>query len=129
MNYIPFRVFYPKVDRTFPAPSDDQKEFASFLTFAGKRVETTEADRQGFCDWIFAGMGNSPHTEDAFSWFRNDRSMSVGDVVFLPESNEWFICDNCGWLVVTEREATLWLNHPRKYGCCMFELSEWKRTF
>ena len=144
---VQFDLIYPSVNRQFPQPSDSEKHIPIVLNMGCELWKTNTAMRQGFCNLIFAGAGNHPGNDydrqfgaefDAGDpginnvhrqWAKAGRmrSMSVGDIVRIdPDNfNEYWVCDSLGWTLLSETEATDWLNFPRNYGCCGFELTEW----
>ena len=106
--------------------------------------QTNTAMRHGFCELIFAGAGNHPglwdgdpdHEFDAGDRGINNvhrqwaeartRSASVGDLVNIDPAglNEWWVCDVCGWTLLTTVQAKNWLEYPRQ-SCSSFELNKW----
>jgi hypothetical protein len=136
MNEVHYRLIYPRVDRVPSAYSEKQRVIDGHLNIGCDSWKTNTAMRKGFCDTIFAGAGNHPHLKSEggqqFDWWRTAkaRSMSVGDVVNIDPAglNEFWICESCGWILLTAEQATSWLEFPRKYGCDMFELREWFAT-
>lgn len=129
MNQVPFRVFYPEVKRVAPNPSDEQREFANFLNIGCDKYKTDKEYLYGFCETLFAGMNHGSGQE--FPWFQEARcrSMSVGDVVFFPETGNYFVCDSCGWAEITQEEFDAWMAYDRQYGCCGFEFAEFQAEF
>lgn len=129
MNKVEFAVVYPKVERKSPNPSDQEQIFTNHLNIGCEGWKTSPAMRQGFCDRIFAGMNAGSQSE--FPWFLKTRvrSMSVGDLVNIdPDGlNEWWVCDSCGWAILTDEQVDSWLAYPRQYGCCSFELADWMK--
>jgi len=145
MNEVHYRLIYPAVSRVPASNSDKQRVIDGHLTIGCASWHSNTAMRKGFCDLIFAGAGNHPglwdgDTEHEFDagdkginkvhqrWQESKvRSMSVGDMVNLDPAglNEFWICDSVGWVLLTPEQATSWLEFPREYGCCGFELSQW----
>lgn len=137
---------YPKLDN-FEAPLAwrSTRSIPIELNIGCPDWETNTAMRHGFCELIFAGAGNHPGLWDGVEghpfesgdrgidnvhrqWaLARTRSASVGDLVNIdPDGlNEWWVCDSVGWVLLTPEQAESWLEYPRQYGCCSFELSEW----
>ena len=142
---VELEVLYPAVNRAWPNPSDTERRFPVVLDVGCSTWKTNAAMRSGFCDLLFAGCGNHPGLYDNVpgipfdsgdpginkvhnQWAANQtRSMSVGDVVIIKELNEAWVCDFCGWVLLTPEQFESWLKYPRKYWCCSFELSEWMK--
>lgn len=140
---VELEVLYPAVNRPWPNPSDTERRFPVVLDVGCSTWKTNTARRQGFCDFLFAGCGNDPGLFDGVvgqpfnavdqryvnihkQWAtQRTRSMSVGDVVIIKELNEAWVCDSCGWALLTPEQVESWLKYPRKYGCCFLELSDW----
>ncbi len=117
----------------YPAVNHDNPTNDPYITSVGKQrsfKHSIDCLHSEVLETLFAGMNGGSGAE--FPWFlgAQARSMSVGDVVKLELDvkidDEWFICDSFGWLPVTPVQAQSWLDFPRKYGCCSFELSKWK---
>jgi len=128
---IDFTVIYPAVNHDNPGNDPYIAKVSKQRTFI-RQVAGGRSDK-GTCDHLFAGMNAGSMQE--FPWFlqAQARSMSVGDVVALYKSDDrivgkWFICDSCGWLEVNATQAQSWLDFDRKYGCCSFELNQWKKS-
>lgn len=130
MIRLNYSVIYPAVDHDNPSNDPYIARVSKQRTFTGK-VAPGRCD-ESTCDHLFAGMNAGSQQE--FPWFlqAKARSMSVGDVVALYKPDEigarWFICDSCGWMTVNATQAQSWLDFKRKYGCCSFELSQWKKA-
>ena len=141
---VELEVVYPAVNRAWPNPSDPERRFLVVLDVGNSTWKTSSARRHHFCSLLFAGCGNHPGLFDGIEpvqpfdsgdrvinnvhnqWAtQRTRSMSVGDLVVIKELNETWLCDNVGWVLLIPEQAESWLKHPRKYGCCSFELSEW----
>jgi len=151
---VELEVLYPAVNRAWPNPSDAERRFSVVLDVGCSDWKTNTAMRHGFCELLFAGCGNHPGLNDMVHYESHDpnfrpafmsgdkgidnvhnqwapvktRSMSVGDVVLIKELNEAWVCDNCGWVLLTPEQVQSWLNYPRQYGCSSFELSDWMKT-
>ncbi len=142
MITLRYNVTYPKVDR-LEYPEGER-------TFRGSiHLDNDPIVRDSICDLLFAGFGNHPGNEQdmGFSDYKfttgnpvidrihqhwaivHARSMSVGDVVHFDDSDTYYICDSSGWLPVNEVTAKSWLNFPREYGCCSFELKKFKKLY
>jgi len=148
MNKIQIEVVYPRVERQFPNPSDDERQFFGEMTIGYETWKTSATIRKGFCEMIFAGCGNHPGLHDGqldMAFDAGDpgvnsvhhqwkeariRSMSVGDLIHLDPAglNEWWMCDAFGFVVLTKEEVDSWLAYPRQYGCCSFEVRKWKKA-
>lgn len=136
-------MIYPAVNRQAPNPSDPERGFYGALS-----LPNDVTPREEVCDILFAGFGNHPGNEMDMGrpgyrfttgnpsidsahlrWqMARARSMSVGDVVNFENSNLYYICDSSGWYIVNKELATSWLKFPRQYGCCSFELRQWKQA-
>lgn len=142
-------VIYPEVFGERHVP---ETRFFINLNIGCESWKTDEEMQKGLCDLLFAGCGNHPGNEWEREWnlgftpafdsgdpginnvhhqweTQKTRSMSVGDMVLIDPKGiaQWFICDSIGWLPVSTKEATSWMIHRRQYGCCSFELNEWKK--
>jgi len=151
---VDFEVIYPGVKRSFPNPSATwhlEKRFSVVLNIGCSGWKTNTAIRQGFCELLFNGFGNHPGLSDSVGYDPQGwqppfdsgdpginnvhsqwaplktRSMSVGDLVVIKEINETWLCDNCGWVLLTPEQVKSWLEYPRQYGCCSFEVSDWMK--
>jgi hypothetical protein len=142
---VDFEVIYPGVERSFPNPSALEKRFPVVLNIGCSGWKTNTTIRQGFCELLFNGFGNHPGNFDGIPGQPFDsgdpginnvhsqwaplktRSMSVGDLVVIKEINETWLCDNCGWVLLTPEQVKSWLEYPRQYGCCSFEVSDWMK--
>ncbi len=120
----------------YPAVNHDNPTNDPYITSVGKQRQFTHSILIGRNDSatlesIFAGWNNGSRQEFSFFLQQRVRSLSVGDVVALYHPNRigalWFICDSCGWMSVNATQAQSWLDFERKYGCCSFELSQWKK--
>jgi hypothetical protein len=127
---IEYTVIYPAVDHD--NPNGDM-----YITSVGKQRSFKHKCPRGknnfdTLETIFAGMNSGSSCE--FDWFLGAtvRSMSVGDVVAIyhPRSlgAEWYICAPSGWLCVHPTMVDSWLTFVRKFGCCSFELLQWKKA-
>jgi hypothetical protein len=146
MNKIQITVVYPKVDRNFPDPSAAEQRFPIELNVGCDNWQNSAAIRNSFCELLFAGAGNAPSLYEAQSPFtpfdsgdsginnvhrqwatQHTRSMSVGDLIVIDPNglNEWWLCDVVGFTLLTAEQVKSWLDYPRKYGCCSFELKKW----
>ena len=131
---IDYTVIYPAVQHDNPSNDPKIAEYGKQRSFMN--VVLPGRHNHDHLERIFAGMNGGSGSE--FPWFlqAHVRSMSVGDVVVLykvdPKSDRflgtWFICDSCGWLEVNVTQAQSWLDFPRKYGCCSFELRQWQKS-
>ena len=120
-----YDVIYPSVERQWPSPSSPEQLFnRNFISLESDSISRTIVADRIFGGWQGTGLGNE------FPAFLKlgCRSMSVGDVIHFENSNQWHICDSCGWLTVSLNEVRSWLIFPRKYGCYMIELNDWKAT-
>lgn len=139
-------LIYPAVKRELPENSDIEKYIPIELNIGCDTWKTNTAMRKGFCELVFAGAGNHPGNEsDQMAGYEFDsgdkginnvhrqwalartRSMSVGDIlkIDIGEQDEYWLCDSVGFVLLTPDQAGSWLNYPRKYGCCSFELNQW----
>lgn len=140
---------YPKLD-IFEAPPAwrSTRSIPIELNIGCPDWQHNTAMRHGFCELIFAGAGNHPglwdgdpdHEFDAGDRGINNvhrqwaaartRSASVGDLINIdPQGlNEWWVCDTCGWTLLTPDQAAQWLIYPRQYGCSSIELNKWMDT-
>lgn len=142
-------VILPGLDRAdVPAQYRSQRNIPVELNVGCEYWQSEASFREGLCDLLFAGFGNHPGLWDGFEEHRFDsgdeginnvhrqwelaktRSMSVGDVVVIdPDGlNEHWICEGCGWNRLTPEQAKSWLDYPRQYGCCGFEISAWRKS-
>ncbi len=141
MINLRYSVTYPKVARaSYPEP---EREYRGSVPLSNDSVP-----REKVCDVLFAGFGNHPGNEQDLGFpgyvfttgngsidfvhqrwvIARTRSMSVGDVVNFENSDIYYICDSCGWFSVFKDQARRWLDFPRQYGCCSFELKQWKKA-
>jgi hypothetical protein len=120
---LKYSVIYPKVAN--PSYPETEREYCGSIN-----LDNDSIPREEVCEKLFAGFGNHPDPEvTMIRWtMARTRSMSVGDVIHFENSNLYYICDTSGWFAVNKEYADSWLNHPRQYGCDMFELREWKKT-
>jgi hypothetical protein len=145
MNEVHYRLIYPRVDRVPSVHSEKQRVIDGHLNIGCSSWKTNTAMRKGFCDLLFAGCGNHPGLWDGVEGHPFDsgdqginnvhrqwavartRSMSVGDVVCIDPAGlcEFWLCDSVGWVLLNSEQVKSWLQFPRKYGCCSFELSQW----
>ena len=141
-------VHYPAVSRQFPDPSEDEHLMPVELNIGCSTWQENTAMRHGFCNLVYDGFGNHPGLYDGMEGQPFDagdqginnvhrqwatyktRSMSIGDIVNIDPNglNEYWLCDSVGFTLLTEEQANSWLNYPRQYGCCSFELRQWKRA-
>lgn len=148
MNKVQYTVVYPKVERKFPDPSDPERQFSGEANIGCDTWKSSAAMRHGFCEMIFAGAGNHPGIHDGEIGMPFDsgdpgvnrvhgywasarvRSMSIGDLINIDPKglNEWWLCDSCGFVILSEDEVVSWLDFPREYGCCGFEVRKWKKA-
>ena len=121
----------------YPAVNHDNPNNDPYIMSVGKQrtfqdTQPAGRDYRAFLERIFAGWNAGSQAEFPFFLRQSVRSMSVGDVVALFKpwliGAEWYICDSCGWLAVNATQAQSWLDYERKYGCCSFELSKWKKA-
>jgi hypothetical protein len=139
MITLRYSVTYPKVGRL----EHPERELRGLIT-----VKDDVTSREDVCSILFAGFGN--HTGNERDWdfpgfvfttgddstdmahrrweVAGVRSMSVGDVVTFENSETSYICDCCGWMAVPKVQARRRLDFPRQYGCCSFELRQWKKA-
>lgn len=146
---IEITVVYPEVKRQPPNPSEDEQHY-SYDMNTGCKVWREQSDlRERLCDFLFAGCGKFPGLFDGLEgqpfdagdpvideihnqWAQfKTRSMSVGDLICIDPTglNEWWMCANVGWSKLTGEQVRSWLDYPRQYGCCSFEINEWLKTF
>lgn len=139
MIRLSYSVTYPEVKRL--EHPENEREIRGSV-----RLESDSIPREQVCDMLFAGFGNHPGNDYErqgtdipwtagnwsidlvhYRWQKAQvRSMSVGDVIHFENSKVYYICDSCGWLPVSFDLAQSWLKFPRQYGCCSFELKQWK---
>jgi len=144
---VEYLVVYPRVDRPDNCYVDPERTIRGNLNICCDSWKTNTAIRMGFCDLIYAGFGNHPglhdgnpnmpfdsgdagvnHAHDFWAKARI-RSMSIGDLICIDPHgmSEWWLCDNVGFVILSDDEVTSWLNFPRKYGCDMFEVKQWMK--
>jgi hypothetical protein len=142
---VDYLIIYPAVSRSFP--SQDQRNFSGELNVGCTSWQANTAMRHGMCELLFAGCGNHPGNDlgPDFQFDSGDqginnvhrqwetyktRSMSIGDVICLDPNGleEWWICDTCGFTLLTDEQVTSWLTFTRQYGCSFIELNDWLDT-
>ena len=148
---INYAVIYPNVKRQAPNPSDDERMIVGAMEVGCETWKTSAGMRHAMCETLFAGFGNHPGNEhdqmmmEGIEWDSGDpgvnrahsywqgahvRSMSVGDLINIDPAglNEYWICCSCGFTLLFPEQADAWLNYPRHFGCCGFELNKWLET-
>lgn len=69
------------------------------------KYETVEQEPMAALEEIFRQFNHVDGTEGIALKGYKARSMSIGDVVFFPETNAWYYCASCGWEQITQQEA------------------------
>ena len=129
-------------------PRTVERRYPVSLNIGCDTWQTNTAMRYGFCELLFAGCGNHPglwdgdpnHEFDAGDKGINNvhrqwaeakvRSMSVGDVVLIDWGgmNEYWVCDSCGWILLTPEQFESWRTFPRQYIGLSLDLNKWMET-
>jgi len=145
MINLRYTVIYPQVNYSNPGNDPEITRYGRGHCLVGMiTLNSDSIPREEVCDILFAGFGNHPGNEQAGYRFTTGnrfmdtahlrwatakvRSMSIGDVVHFENSNLYYICDSCGWMVVNKEHADSWLAFERKHGCDSFDLKQWKKS-